>query len=127
MPKEKKVKPKSVKKEIKVEIPIKEEIKEEVPKEIEKPVDRGLLRLIAKFKGKDEEGNPTIVRYDSEGETIQEALNNMVFPKGVVALVKITAQRGARKVEIAVSPTKSRQILEFKDVFEFEAHFGKDF
>ena len=89
----------------------------EAPKKVER------VYITAKFKAIDEEGNRMILPFDSEGSSIEDALTNMEFPKGINALVNVTLTRGDKTMTKAFAPHKARQTLEYKDVQTFKDAF----
>lgn len=89
----------------------------------ESPKRQERVKIVAKFKSVDEEGNKIVLPFDSEGDNIEEALNNLVFPKGVNALVNVSLSQGGKRIDRALAPHKARQTLEHKDVDAFVALF----
>ena len=83
------------------------------PKPVVKPVES--LKLLAWFYGRDEEGNRTKIRFESEGMTLEEAVNNLEFPKGINALVNLEISRGEKVAKVALAPHDARYILQDKD------------
>lgn len=100
------------------------EVETEEVVEVQAPVSKkSPVKITAKFKTYDEEGNKMILPFDSEGATIEEALNALEFPKGVNALVNVTLAQGTKKMEKSFAPHKARATLEHKDVETFSAAF----
>lgn len=100
------------------------EIETEEVETVEAPiVKKAPVKISAKFKTYDVEGNKMIVSFDSEGADIEEALNALEFPKGVNALVNVSLSQGTKKLEKAFAPHKARATLEHKDVVTFRAAF----
>lgn len=79
--------------------------------------------ILASFVARDIDGNKTVVSFNGEGKDAQEALNGIEFPKGINALVKITAKKGDKEIERAVAPHKAQKILVAKSVYDFESVF----
>ena len=82
--------------------------------------------LHAQFYAKDEEGAKIVVAFDSSGDTVDEVLANLDFPKGTNCGVKVTVTHRDKKVDsLLLSPEKARRILHGKDAYEFVKYFGR--
>ena len=79
--------------------------------------------LYAWFAVIDKEGFKVKNEYNSEGETVSELLENLVFPPGVNGLVNVTVTKGSNEISKALAPHKARKILEHKSVVDFENVF----
>ena len=72
------------------------------------------LEFLAWFKGLDEDGDKTKFKFESEGQDLEEAVNNLKFPKGINTVVNIEVKRGNKVAKAAVAPHDARSILEEK-------------
>lgn len=94
-------------------------------KEVEEKVEakKESVSISATFRAVDEEGDKVKLTFDSKGDSLEDALNKLEFPKGVNCLVKTTVVKGDKEVEVALAPHMARRILEGKDVFTLEKKF----
>lgn len=89
------------------------------PKAVEKNYS-----IYAWFHAKDEEGAKIKVERRSEASSLNEALELIDWPKGLNCPVQITVNDGNRDVEVRVSPTVGRLILEHKNIAQLRNRFG---
>lgn len=67
----------------------------------------------------DKEGFKVKAEFNSEGETVEEALAALEFPKGVNRLVNATYTHNGNEFSRALAPHVARKLFEDKDSFEF--------
>lgn len=80
--------------------------------------------LYAWFAYIDKEGFKVKSEYRSEGDSVDELLENLKdFPVGVNRLVNVLVKHGDKELERALAPHKARSILEKKNVADFNAVF----
>ena len=93
---------------------------------IETEKSKRKYQLVARYRGIDKEGDKIKIVNESEGASLQDVLDNFDYPKGMVALVKLTVKKDGNEVcpEIALAPHRARQILEGKDIVVFKKAFG---
>lgn len=96
---------------------------EDVNKEVVEKPKKEAHSLYAWFAYIDKEGFKTKSEYKSEGDTPEEALAALDFPKGCNCLVNVTYNKGGRETSRALAPHKARQILEDKDSGELQRLF----
>lgn len=82
------------------------------------------ILLEAKLKGKDEDGNTTLIPFTAEGETVKEALEKIGLPKGLNQLLKVKCIQGKKQVVVALAPHNVRRIFDQLDVELFNRKFG---
>ena len=80
----------------------------------------GVIYLEVRVKGVDEDGGKKTFSYKSSGDTPEEVLKNLDFPKGLVALTRIIVKRDGKENEVALSPTKAQRLLCDKDPRDLE-------
>ena len=81
------------------------------------------VSLEVKFKAIDEDRNKVIMTFNSEGDSVAEALKKLDFPDGLNALVNVVVKIGAKEWKRALAPHKARLILGEKDEYEFNRLF----
>ena len=90
---------------------------EAVPKEKE-------VHIVAKFKRVDPtDGTKEILTFEGKGSSVKEALDALVFPKGVNALVNVTVAVDGIELMRALAPHRARAILEYKKADLLKASF----
>ena len=72
----------------------------------------------------DEEGNKILIPYNSEAETLEEAIASIGLPKGTNQLFKVQFTQGSKKVFVALAPHVGQQIFEQLDIKLFKNKFG---
>lgn len=76
-------------------------------------------KLYAWFAYIDKEGFKVKAEFKSEGETVEEALAALEFPKGVNRLTNATYTHNGNEFSRALAPHVARKLFEDKDSFEF--------
>jgi len=90
----------------------KEAVEGAVEEVTEKKAKHTPITLRAKYKVIDRDGTKTFPEFVSEGDTVEEVLAGLEFPKGVNALVEVTVTRGDKSLMKALAPSRARLILE---------------
>ena len=71
----------------------------------------------------DKDGFKVKQEFKGEGETVEEMLASVVFPKGCNRLVNVTLNHNGNEFQRALAPHTARKIFEDKDSFEFDRLF----
>ena len=74
-----------------------------------------VIKVTAKYRSKDEEGNKVIVSLNGEGKDAKEIIESLKLPKGLAANVVITLDNGDEVLERSLAPYKVFSIFTEKD------------
>mgnify|MGYP001611206390 FL=1 len=89
-----------------------------------KEEEKEVIKLEAKLKGKDEDGETISISYAAEGKTVEEVLKKIGLPKGLNQLLKVRCVWGSEDVKVALAPHIVRQIFDQLDAGLFKRKFG---
>jgi len=95
---------------------VQEEVVEEVREKEEVVKEKELIKLVAQLSSVDIDGNKTVLKFEGEAETVEEAISQITLPKGINVNVKLTVIKGSTELLRSITALKARAIFENKNV-----------